>query len=175
MRLDVEDQLRQTVGTVVTEPLNEAAICLDNGVLKDISGSVTLLRTDVGLLVLVELSGALHTDCARCLKETALPVTIEFEEEFVPVADPETGAPAPDIESPDTFRIDSDFVLDLHEALRQYSLVSEPPKPLCRADCAGLCTECGLDLNDGPCGCQPPADNRWQALAGLEIAKREGS
>ena len=43
-----------------------------------------------------------------------------------------------------------------------------PTKPLCRDDCAGLCPRCGRNLNQGACGCAPPApDPRWGALAAL--------
>jgi uncharacterized protein len=31
--------------------------------------------------------------------------------------------------------------------------LSLPVQPLCRQDCAGLCSRCGADLNLGPCGC----------------------
>jgi uncharacterized protein len=40
-----------------------------------------------------------------------------------------------------------------------------PLAPLCRDDCAGLCAECGADLNAGPCGCRRPGrDPRFDAL-----------
>ena len=43
-----------------------------------------------------------------------------------------------------------------------------PTHPLCRDDCAGLCPRCGRNLNQGACGCAPPApDPRWGALAAL--------
>ncbi len=42
-----------------------------------------------------------------------------------------------------------------------------PMKPLCREDCAGLCNQCGVDLNTEPCACGPATDPRWAALAGL--------
>ena len=40
-----------------------------------------------------------------------------------------------------------------------------PATLLCREDCAGLCPQCGADLNAGPCGCeQEEHDPRWDAL-----------
>jgi len=33
-----------------------------------------------------------------------------------------------------------------------------PLKPLCREECKGLCSRCGADLNQGPCGC-PEIEN----------------
>jgi DUF177 domain-containing protein len=44
-----------------------------------------------------------------------------------------------------------------------------PMKPLCSADCRGLCVQCGADLNQAPCGCASQAsDPRWEALKILQ-------
>jgi uncharacterized protein len=44
-----------------------------------------------------------------------------------------------------------------------------PFQPLCRDDCAGLCVECGANLNDDPGHRHQTApDPRWEALRGLE-------
>ncbi len=43
-----------------------------------------------------------------------------------------------------------------------------PMKPLCRKDCAGLCADCGKNLNHDPCGCEPATDPRWGALERLK-------
>ena len=49
-------------------------------------------------------------------------------------------------------------------------LVALPLKPLCREDCAGLCPQCGANLNEGPCGCEPDTeDDRWAALRELKL------
>jgi uncharacterized protein len=107
----------------------------------------------------------------------ATPVTVDFEEEYVPLVDANTGAPVHVEESEDeeTFRVSARFELDLREALRQYILMYEPAKPLCRADCAGLCPVCGADMNAGPHECEQPTDERWSALSGLKIDKTEGN
>jgi len=53
--------------------------------------------------------------------------------------------------------------------------MSMPGKPLCRPDCAGLCPNCGANLNEGPCACQAPDEERWRALAALKTKDEEGS
>ena len=80
-----------------------------------------------------------------------------------------TGAPVDqELEEDTFFRIGGDHVLDLNEAVRQYTIVDQPMKPLCREDCCGLCHHCGANLNLEPCGCEEPAtDPRWAALSGL--------
>jgi len=175
MSLYVAPQLRQPVGTVTTLDLDEPSLAVDEVILRGLRGTATLLRTDRGLLAALHAVATLHERCSRCLAEIDCPIAIDFEEEYVPVADIFTGAPVRLGESSDLFRIGPDFLLDLHEGLRQYTLMSEPAKPLCKPDCAGLCASCGADLNQGPCGCPPPADDRWQRLASLKSVDTEGS
>lgn len=175
MQVQVGQYLRQPVGTVARFEIVEPTLPVGEEVLHDATGLATLLRTNRGLLVTLEVRANLREKCARCLKEISCPVEIRLEEEYIPVADPVTGERIDlDEESEDIFRIGRDFVLDLHEGLRQYTLMSEPVKPLCRPDCAGLCPNCGADLNAGPCRCTTAVDERWQKLAGLK-RELEGS
>ena len=73
-------------------------------------------------------------------------------------------------DEPGVFTIDEHNILDLGEAIRQYSVMATPAKPLCKEDCAGLCPTCGANLNNGTCGCPPqPVDHRWDALRKLAV------
>jgi uncharacterized protein len=95
-------------------------------------------------------------------------MTLNFEEEYLPTIDAVSGAPLPLPEEASTFTIDEHHILDLTEAIRQYALLAVPMKPLCRKECAGLCPNCGKNLNQGPCDC--PAQNidpRWSKLTKL--------
>lgn len=175
MRLHVAQQLRQAVGTVLTLDLHEDSVAVDDALLRGLTGSATLLRTDRGLLVSLRATATVDERCSRCLADASCSINIDFEEEYMPVIDAATGAPVRLPEPGDLFRIGPDFVLDLREGLRQYTLISEPAKPLCKPDCAGLCLNCGADLNEGPCRCPPQVDERWQALAGLRNTDKEGS
>lgn len=169
MRFHVGYQLRQPVGTEVAYDIQEAKLFLDDdAILSDLAGTVVLLRTDKGLLVTVRATCTAREICSRCLAETDCTIEIDFQEEFIPLSDPLTGAPIRLGDDDDRFRIDREFVLDLGEALRQYRLMSEPLKPLCSPHCAGLCPRCGKNLNEGPCLCPPEVDERWQALARLK-------
>jgi uncharacterized protein len=48
-----------------------------------------------------------------------------------------------------------------------------PMKPLCKAECAGLCDICGKDLNQGECSCrQEQADPRWAELLKLKNSNK---
>lgn len=60
---------------------------------------------------------------------------------------------------------------DLKERLREAVLLELPMRVYCRADCQGLCPQCGHNRNRGSCGCAPPkADPRWEALNKLKFS-----
>lgn len=168
MRLTVLYELRQGIGGTSQYDLSEDRLVVDSLVLTDLRGTLWLLRTDRGLLATVKAEAKEATTCSRCLRDIECPVTIEFKEEYLPYIDPRTQARVKVYEGEEPFRIDEEYVLDLTEALRQYILTSEPSKPLCKADCAGLCPECGADLNESTCECAAPTDERWAALTALK-------
>jgi len=174
MQLNVLSELRQPIGSVATLSLDEHVVPLNGLTLRKLIGSLTLLRIDRGLLASFEGGACVRERCARCLAESDCEVDIRFEEEFVPVSDANTGARISIPEDDDTFRIGPAFVLDLSDALREYLLMAEPLKPLCKPDCAGLCATCGANLNEGACGCAPSVDQRRGALAGFEMKASKG-
>ena len=56
---------------------------------------------------------------------------------------------------------------DLDEIVRTVFVLNLDSKLLCKPDCKGLCSRCGKNLNDGPCGCQKEIDPRLAALKQL--------
>lgn len=56
--------------------------------------------------------------------------------------------------------------VDLTPDLREAILLAFPSYPVCRADCAGLCAQCGANWNRESCDCVPMTDDRWGALDG---------
>lgn len=55
--------------------------------------------------------------------------------------------------------------VDLHESLRQCSVLAYPQAHLCKPDCKGLCPECGIDRNQDTCDCnENEIDPRWEGL-----------
>jgi uncharacterized protein len=174
MPLHVLQDLRRKLGSVSEYQLAEERVVAGDLVLHDLRGTVSLLRTDRGLLATIDAAAKLEESCSRCLAVVPTNVDVHFQEEYVPLVDADTGERIYLGEDDEAFRIGPEFWLDLREGLRQYILMSEPLKPLCRDDCAGLCSHCGADLNAGPCNCQPETDERWDALAGLKQEMDEG-
>lgn len=132
-----------------------------------LTGPIHLMRTGNDILVQGELRGELIVPCARCLAPVKTPLIITLEDVFTPTLDIVTGQAIKPEEEDQALWIDEHHILDLREVLRQYVLVALPMRPLCRADCRGLCAHCGKNLNEGPCDCKPEPDPRWAKLAAL--------
>ncbi len=171
MRFNVAQLLREPVGSTRKYYLEEDIQDLDGEIrlTHPIEGAIRLIHTTEGVLV----SGQIHTEvkltCSRCLESFSTAVDFTLEEEFRPIIDISTGAKLPSGDGEDEATlIDDQHIIDLREVMRQDILLALPTRPLCKQDCAGLCSQCGKNLNEGPCTCEEPlADPRWEALRAL--------
>ena len=154
MRLNVAQLLKEPIGSSRTYDIDEQPSDGSEEGIRSVRGQAALLRTDKGVLLTATLDTEVLLTCARCLNPFKHRMTLSIKEEFFATVDINSGAPLPPPDEPGTFTIDARHTIDLNEAVRQYSLVGLPLKPLCREDCAGLCPSCGKNLNDGPCGCE---------------------
>jgi len=174
MRINVSQLLKETIGSMRNCQVDAPLAVMDDGKECPVRGEVRLLRTDRAILV----EGTLHTEveitCSRCLSLYNCPLSFKFNEEYFPTVDVETGASLDVPDDPACFTIDKNHVLDLSEAVRQYALIGIPMKPLCREDCAGLCSACGANLNMNKCDCSSETiDPRWLELAKL-VSEQKG-
>ncbi len=131
-------------------------------------GTAELIRTPDGVLVRASAEALVEATCSRCLAPFAYPVEIAFEEVFVQQYDVTTGILLTSESDGESFVITPNHMIDIREAVRQYSEMAAEMQPLCRPDCPGLCPECGTDLTIANCRCEEsPIDARWTALAAL--------
>ncbi|MFC1930004.1 DUF177 domain-containing protein [Chloroflexota bacterium] len=166
MEINVSQLLKAPVGTTREYDMDSTVDIADDGNGCLVQGKIKLIRTQRGILVRAALSTGVALTCGRCLSLFRCPLSLDFEEEYVPIVDVVTGTPLPLPKERSTFTIDEHHVLDLTEATRQYSVLVIPMKPLCREECVGLCPSCGHNLNQGPCDCpSPEIDPRWTKFA----------
>jgi uncharacterized protein len=134
-----------------------------------IAGHVHLSRTNRGILAGADLRTALALECSRCLREIAVPVTVQVDEEYLPSIDLATGHALPVTDEPDALRLTGHHELDLETPVREAIQLAEPIAPLCRPDCPGLCIVCGARLDEGvhdhP---DEDVDPRLEALRGFK-------
>jgi uncharacterized protein len=167
MQINVSQLLQEPIGSSRYYQINEAAV-FENGSTYQINGECRLLRTQRSILVKCRLNTDAELTCSRCLNNFRQPLTVKFEEEYLPTVDISAGTPLKITDDANHFTIDKNHVIDLNEAIRQYTLLATPMKPLCREDCSGLCPQCGKDLNQGPCDCpRQEIDPRWSKLTRL--------
>ena len=114
---------------------------------------LTVERAGPELVVRGQVEAPLRLRCSRCAKMFS---TIARVSSFLHAYDW--------AENPE--------VLDVSADVREDLLLEIPGFPLCGTGCKGLCSRCGQDLNEGPCGCAPPeeAPSPWSALDGWKAA-----
>jgi uncharacterized protein len=165
---NVAGLMRAAPGTSRTYPVEDETLAIADDVrlAAPIAGEVRLQRTGRSILADADLTTALVGHCSRCLTPTVEPIAVTLKEEALPSIDFETGVPLDVSDEPDALRIDEHHELDLTEPIREAISLAEPIAPLCRADCRGLCTECGADLNADPAHAHSDAevDPRLAAL-----------
>ena len=169
MLINVSTLLQEPVGHARAYRVDHEAVAVPEAAFEqEITGSLRLIRSERGVLVMAELDlDPVEVQCGRCLELFETPVAVQFDEEYVLDHDPITGRRV-EVDA-DEFRIDARRHLDLSEAVRQYEESALPLRPLCRPDCQGLCPTCGRNLNTGPCDCAAAdSDDRWSALARLQ-------
>lgn len=117
-----------------------------------------------GLLVRAAVATDMTLSCARCLADLRQPVAVDVIELF---NDPSTADDPDDIEA--GYEI-TEGVIDIDTLVRDALVPAVPYRPLCQADCQGLCAQCGTNLNDNACDCvDETTDARWAALEGLRL------
>jgi uncharacterized protein len=168
MEINVSQLLKEPIGSSRKYKIDETLDIAEDKRDNTVSGEISLLRTQRGILVRAGLHTELEFTCSRCLSAFRYPLDISFEEEYIQTIDVNSGLPLETSGEPGSFTIDEHHIIDLKEAVRQYALLLIPMKPLCREECAGLCRECGRNLNQGPCGCPVrTVDPRWSKLMNL--------
>ena len=168
MQINVSQLLQAPVGTTRDYQISEIVDVAGDNKGRLFQGKIRLLCTHRSILVKGILRTEVELTCSRCLSVFHSPLTLNIEEEYVPTADVVSGVPLPSPDEPGSFTIDENHILNLTEAIRQYNLLAIPMKPLCQKDCAGLCQDCGHNLNQGPCDCPAQEiDPRWAELIKL--------
>jgi uncharacterized protein len=172
MRFNVAQLLKGPTGACREYDIDEEIRNLDPELrpLRPLTGTVTLMRTTQGILVMGTLVTLVEGSCKRCLEPAKVEVELQLEEEFRPT-NRIAGAPldpVPEEDQDPALLIDERHNLDLDEVVRQGLWLAVPMEMLCRPDCAGLCPACGGNRNAGECQCDEAAvDPRWAALGAI--------
>lgn len=119
-----------------------------------------------GVLVTGSVRGTATGACVRCLDPVTHPVDGAFQELFVYAERHAHHHEVGDEDAAEESRVE-DGLIDLEPLLRDTVVPALPFQPVCRADCPGLCSECGAALAQDPDHRHDAIDPRWAALGGL--------
>jgi len=152
LSFNVSGLLRAAPGTSRTYPVSvdELPLAPELHLAAPVEGEVKLMKTGHTILATAQLATAIAEQCSRCLIAVSSPVRVSLQEVALPSIDLETGQPVDTSEEPDALRLDEHHELHLEGPVADAISLAEPIAPLCRADCRGLCTVCGIDLNMEP-------------------------
>jgi DUF177 domain-containing protein len=116
--------------------------------------------THHGYALRLRFDASLQGPCMRCLEPARPEISVDSREVEQP-------GDVEELRSPYV----ADEVLDVHGWARDALALALPVQLLCRADCAGLCAICGIDLNSaGPEHAHERApDPRWAKLRELRL------
>jgi uncharacterized protein len=116
--------------------------------------------TGNGYALRLRFEAKLVGPCMRCLD----PADLGFEVDSHEVSQPGAGE---ELESP---YVSADGELDVESWARDALALTLPAQITCRPDCAGLCPQCGANLNDDPGHRHDPEpDLRWAKLSEIKF------
>jgi DUF177 domain-containing protein len=109
------------------------------------------------------IRAAVEFECDRCLKPLAVAVDQSFDLLYVPpLGVAEEHELGEDDLSIGFYQGDE---IDVGDLAREQIELAIPMARLCRENCAGLCPDCGANLNETECACRlQQVDSRWEAL-----------
>jgi uncharacterized protein len=124
-----------------------------------VPAELTIQRATSGDVFRLQFAARLHGPCVRCLEDAVCALAIDAHEY-------QAASPQGDE------NLASEYVVDDHLALSAWArdaiALELPEQILCRTDCAGLCPQCGINLNAEPHTHDLPiGDPRWAALEAL--------
>lgn len=141
--------------------------------------SVDVTNTGSALLVSGTVAGKASCACSRCLGDVDHDFEGRIEGYFIvdPNAVSHEEEEVGDLEESEFEVLPDDHVIDLAPLIEAALFIDAPDMPLCCDECAGLCPQCGANLNEGPCGCGQDPElvefdrraNPFAALAGYEF------
>ena len=128
-----------------------------------------ITKTSTTVLIKGNLSAIINSNCSRCLEDISISIGGNFAYTLVP-AKAETRE---DLElTAEELEIShySGDLIDLTSIICEQIILQIPIKTLCRAECKGLCPQCGIDLNKSSCNCHlNVVDNRMAVLKNFKV------
>jgi len=129
------------------------------------------------LSVRLSIETSLISKCVRCLADAELAISDDLVYLYY-LRGIELGKDTKLQSDGDFMPVEVDFwgrTLSLSDQVWETLLTLLPVKLLCKEDCAGLCPDCGCDLNESACSCKATdTDPRFEVLRDVPFAEEPG-
>jgi uncharacterized protein len=157
-----------------------------------------LYKTGRTVIVKGTIQAEPHLECGRCSIDFFLPLSIEFDQVFVPKVPSRpvyhknqvekrrcrpsrpviNDSSEPEVEEEIDPLIENFYegsFLSLDEMIREQVHLALPMRPLCSPFCKGLCPVCGKDLNHFSCDCPKEEEtSKIKKLFNQEMKRKKG-
>jgi uncharacterized protein len=157
MKIQVADITEEAKELAYDEEVAELNLRLDRGphdyrVAHALAVQMSYYRSGQDLLFRGSVRGEVTGVCARCAEDYSFALDAPFSFVLSP-----RGTLDPQEVELSTDDLALSFYegkeIDITPLLHEQAILALPTRPLCGADCRGLCPRCGANLNAGPCGC----------------------
>lgn len=127
---------------------------------------LTVMKMDDAIVAMLkDFETEIEIPCAKCLKPIKEKIKIHFIEREFFLKKPEIIE-----DEADFFEADRKLMqIDLSEVLRQEILLHFPSFPVCSTKCKGLCSACGINLNEKKCSHNQPVEIEEDEKTGAEV------
>ncbi|UFU08348.1 YceD family protein [Ruania halotolerans] len=156
----------------VADPMGTEVIAVPAG--EEVALDLRLEAVMDGVLVTGTAQTRAAGECVRCLAPLSLDLDVDITEMFAypGTQEPSKGGGDEHDEDEELLPELEGEILDLEATVTDAVVLALPFRPLCRADCPGLCPTCGVRLADAePDHAHEQIDPRWSALAALAGAE----
>lgn len=116
-----------------------------------------------GVLLSGTASAEVAGQCGRCLDPISYPLTVDVMQLY----SWDQEVPEAEGDDEETRVVTPDLTIDLEPALRDLMVSALPFQPVCAEDCQGLCSQCGIRMEEAPDHVHEQLDPRWAGLADL--------
>ncbi len=121
-------------------------------ILEDLAYDVQIFRLDTGTMEInMDIKYSYEEPCNRCLKPTINNIETSLSGELLEATEEDYDFGDNYEETVVFYR---DNIIDLEYYITTQIYLSLKLKTLCSEDCKGLCSVCGINLNDETCDCE---------------------
>ncbi len=130
-----------------------------------LSGTMTAIGQSIALVG--QITASAKTNCALCQKPVTADISCQYNELLRRQGlNPGETADGDDDEAGESLFFEGTSC-ELDTSVAQAINLYLPMRHLCKADCKGLCPQCGADMNEGECGCDTYGQSPFAVMRAL--------